>query len=256
MSNKVIKDPALQDLLTAEEIQKRIYEQRALKNQIDEARAVNEKGESYWVEVKRKADDLRDKEFAGYNDWAIGMMNIVHAAKILNKAMLHQPNLLPFANERAEIWDKLKAVVWIGVDKLQSSAKDTKVGQKIKDTFIGEAIFRKTVDLPKIEFTVNIKNNGQIESTAAIDGKVLPSGDRILRHLDIGLGVWAGTHGYSIDQSDNNKLKNSNTGEVMTPEKFEDLKNDPDKGLNAFLSGHFDMNLTYRPPSLTTAPSP
>jgi hypothetical protein len=255
MSNdrvEIEKDPGLQDLLTAEAIQKRVEKQRAMKNQIDEARAVNEKGESYWVDVKKKANDLLEREFSGYNDWAIGMTNIVQAAKILNKAMLHEPNLLPFANERAEIWDKFKTVAWIAVvDKFQNWVKNTAAGQKIKDTLIGKAIFKKTVDLPKIEFSVNVKENGQIQSTAAMDGKVLSSGNEISRHLDVGLELWAKSHGYSIDPSDS-RLKND-VGEVMTSEKFEELKNDPDKGLDAFLSGRFDMNLTYRPPATTPA---
>jgi len=43
-----------------------------------------------------------------------------------------------------------------------------------------------------------------------------------------------------------NKFIDGN-GKELTKDQFNDLKNDPKNGLDAFLSGHFDLNISERP---------
>jgi hypothetical protein len=187
-------------------------------------RGRNERGESYWDLVEKKANEMINKEFSGYNDWAIAMMGIINALNILAEAESNDP--IEFAPLM-----KIGELIGNGIQYLS-----LKMGAS-----------QDKLELPRLEFAVNLDKDGNIKSKVSKDGEL---NEQLTEYFDVGIVAWAKSIGCEIEDA---AIKKDPDGNVMTPKKFLELSNDSEEGLAKFLSGKFDMNVHYQPP--TAAPA-
>ena len=198
---------------------------------------------TYWELVKHEAHKLINDNFAGYNDWAIAMSGLVHIAMLLSKANWYDrpeiTNLIPYSreiggvfssgwegakHELADLYNEYLDVGWVDKDKL-----------------------------PGVGYTASLDAQGQLEVKVTIDGNPDPDPRGQLKNaLDVGTVAWAKSRGYDLvpGPQPGTKVFKDADGNQMTHEKFVELNNDSDLGLNNFVKGGFI------PAELTMGPRP
>ena len=74
------------------------------------------------------------------------------------------------------------------------------------------------------------------------------------RTMELGMTLWLDHNGYEPDQNKpNGFVLKTDHAVTLTNDKFEELRDDPDYGLDTFLSGQYDMNIEKASgPRLTT----
>lgn len=228
------------------------------------------KDKTYWELVNHEAHNLINENFAGYNDWAIAMSGLVHIAMLLSKAMWYDPpeysNLIPHAAAIGGLWTSVNrqaydSVIGTPVDRLRKGKVETDklpgVGFKASLDAQGKLVLDVTVDGEPERPTpfkgwdfplrrdrslvewANMRRYGELNSEGGTPLKVM---------LDIGVVAWAKSRGYDLD-STTGTFKDAD-GKQLTNEKFQELNNDSDLGLNNFIAGNFmpvDFTLGPRP---------
>lgn len=117
------------------------------------------------------------------------------------------------------------------------------------------------ITLPKLEHYLQLKDDNTIDMSSfkdslrrADEDQLSPADkeafnrfkDTYVNTLKQGADMWLASHGYVPQPGSPDKYHNPATGEELTKETFEALRNDPATGLNAFLSNHYDMEFSQR----------
>ena len=233
LRKKLEEDYVANQLKIKENVRKIKREQNALKS---EEKKKNKEGKSYWEIVDAEADQLLGKNFAGYNDWAMGMGDVLHISKIVFNAQWHDPinpvDLLPYRDE-----------IYSGLLLVKDSIADKTVGKL--GNFIEKHTTRTDEDLGRIIFHATVDDEGNLTSSVSKDKKPFPD----LKHtFDVVIIAWAKVHGYeNINCGGDAPVFQNAAGDKMTKAVFDGLNANPDTNLKAFMAGHFNFDVHYQP---------
>ncbi|WP_028388790.1 hypothetical protein [Legionella fairfieldensis] len=247
------KDNLLKESLKQEYLQAQ-KEMKALNSQIREEKkqhkintaTTDQSGKpcSYWDKVKINANQLVEKDFAGYNDWAIGMMGLVHALMDLNKAIAKEDVIWKVVTKNPVVNNPLTHKLWERTGGIVSDALTKKL---LKDG-----------KLPDVKFYVEINKAKGLVTTISKNNKPLGNDEvsqKLQESFDTGIIAWAKLHGYEAiatpgvpPKKDKLELVDK-AGNKMTQGDFNALNEDPDHGLEAFLSNRFNMAVKSAAPA-------
>lgn len=195
-------------------------------------------GKPLWDKVREDAAQMIRQGPAGYNDWAVGMSNLISHFLLLNQATIYDP-IFPFREEIVGAKNLVVDLIW---DNTIAKASDK----------IAELTFADR-DLPKLHVSTAINEKGSLDIRVRRDGIDLtdspdPKAKELYQQLATGVVAWAMINGYQQKANTDEPNKAafySDPGDVkMTQEKFKELNADPENGLAKFLSGRFDMPLS------------
>jgi hypothetical protein len=249
---EIQKERELKEEIRKDEVKRIVAKQRRLKEKHSEVaseeserkRIENTKdvdGKLYWDKVREDADRMISQGPAGYNDWAVGMSNLISHFLLLNKATIYDP-IFPFREEVMGI----KALVVYGIWRAPTG-------------WISDQIDKLTFPdrkLPELHLSTTINEKGSVDILATRDGqdltKVEDPNDKaqeLYHRLRVGVTAWAKIHGYDCKENPDEPGKMAfytDPGDVkMTQEKFKELNDNREEALDTFLSARFDMPLSY-----------
>ncbi|CAM4445303.1 MAG: hypothetical protein LEGION0403_FIIPPAGN_01158 [Legionella sp.] len=125
----------------------------------------------------------------------------------------------------------------------------------IKDTLLNTLRGNVRVDLPTLVHDIKIGDDNKLalklhaNSQDLTDDRVLPNSVRSL------VTLWLWERGYELDPNNNHEGYRAKEGhEPLTAEKFNELKNDPENGLNEFLNRASELQ--YREELDADSPTP
>lgn len=215
------------------EYKKKLVEER----ETDRLRQIEEikKGRTYidpdsghevdrWKEVMRKAEKVVNEAAMSYNDWRASMSSLISLCTYLNLAISQSKNEL---------------LTHVGYGLLS-------VGRMAYDPLKEKLSGQPEITLPDLQYLVECSDDNKIgiKSLQRFEGDDL--GASINETFKAGFDKWLGDLNYK-ESDEPGKWVEKDTGEVLTKERFNELKNDPARGLGAILSDHFDLNLEERP---------
>lgn len=186
-----------------------------------------------WDEAMMKADEALKAEQMSYQDWRAAMTNLLSMFSSLSEALIQTRK----ENIDATISNTLSTLVILPIY------------DQIKDALSKSPEFA----LPALEYLVeyNDANELVIHPLERSDQGTLE------KELDAnfkktfndtfqkGVALWLNDLGFT-PTADGKQFKD-NADNVLDKATFETLKNDPQKGLNAFLSDRFELDFQERP---------
>ena len=219
--------------------QKRIKKEVSALSEEHKTEKNTREGAKYWKKVEELSESMVNSNQAGYNDWALAMMALVHDMMQLGHAMYYDPisldQLLPFQDHRKALGE----VFSMTVDNLLDPIKR----RLIKDS-----------QLPTISFEVKADKEGHLKTSVIVDGispehhvKSQELQQELQAYFDLGVRQWAATHDFEPDRD--GKFKHVTENTVLNDEQFTALNDDPDFGLEKFLSGRFEYPVKAATPS-------
>ncbi len=217
----------------AEEYRQKLSEERKL----DQARQIEEvkKGRIYkdpetghdvdrWEEVLKKSSKVINEAAMSNNDWRASMSSLISLFTHLNLAV-------------AQSKDELLAHVGHTALTIPRFFYD-KINEKLSGP--------PDVVLPTLQHLVVCNDDNKIEVKSLQRYKGDDLGGGIDKLFEAGVEKWLGDLNYQeIDKT--GKWTEKDTGEMLTQARFNELKDDPNRGLSAVLSDHFDLDLEERP---------
>lgn len=215
-------------------------------------RAVGPDGRPYWDKVKESAVDMQSKVNAGYNTWAIAMMELFLALQDLANAMEADPidiiglvdNILPFKDERDCI---IGLAVILPIDSVKELVSRV---PKLGDFPIIRNILFNNSDLPIITASVKLDAQGHIQSTVMQNSEPVTEYQQAI--FDAVVVAWAEAQGFTFsDQNGIGFLSENNR--VMTNERFQELMNQPENDLVTYIKEQCKIDIQLASGS---APSP
>jgi hypothetical protein len=226
-----IRDEEYQKEKSARE--QRVKEERALSRSAEadqlakEGIIKSERGaeETLWEDAVNRAKNAIGRDVMAYNDWRAAMMEMMSMFGALNKAINHSLTV--------GFYFPLKVAI---VDKVLLPLKDD-----IQAALAGNP----EIDLPKLQHYVSLNDDGTLNIQ-------LPHSDNDARKEELkelfegGIVEWLKTNGYKPD-TDNPKKFVDSSNHALDPVKFEELKNDPDFGIDHFHPDNSDVTLHNRP---------
>lgn len=217
------------------ESNKKLLEERALSKakSIDSLRkgrkSTNEHGQEIdlWEEVNKKAKLATNLDnVMSYNDWRSAMMALLAMYFTLCKAL---------SQSRSEVFAEIGHGA---LDKIvQGYTKLRQYGPK------------PDVVLPALSHSVSFNDKNEIQfdklELETSDGSLLDGS--LDSFFQKGIVAWLDKCGYEPSKENPNKFLSKEDGSELTKAEFDELKNDEGKGLAAYLSDRFDLQITQRP---------
>ncbi len=181
-----------------------------------------------WEQVTSEANHAMKVDGKSYNTFQSVMFDLIEMYTHLNEA----------------IFQDLKEIALHTGHLLLDGPAGSNFGLMRVYDAIGDKIAGKPdVVLPKLQYLVEVTDEGKLTFGALQRYE----GDTIGKAVDDtfkqGVENWLTDMKYH--QLDDKWIHE--TGEELTKAKFNELKNDPAKGLTAVLSGHFEVDLEERP---------
>jgi hypothetical protein len=174
---------------------------------------------SLWDDVMSKAQNAINAEVMSYNDWRAAMMGLLTMFGAFTKAASHTIN--------ENILFPAKQLI---VDKGILGLKD-----KLEDAFIGNV----QVDLPMLKHYVNLNDDGtlNIELSRSDTQAKIPELDELFKK---GIVLWLETNDFTPDPANPDKFVDL-AGVSLDKITFDRLKEDPDTGLEHFLTDYSEL---------------
>lgn len=171
---------------------------------------------TFWQSAMRKAEEAIGADVMSYNDWRAAMMSVVTMSYALSKAIHHSIKTEAFFPLRSGLI-KLKNVV---LDRLTGDPE---------------------VDLPVLQHFVQLTDEGKLKIELTRSDNRNEKG--VLDELfEKGIVMWLKDLGYLPNREDGKEGTFIDANNVpLNKAKFEQLKNDPDHGLNHFLTEYTDV---------------
>jgi len=121
-----------------------------------------------------------------------------------------------------------------------------------------EKLFTSKVTLPSLQHNVECSPEGKITVKPVTDNLPIELPDDkkeiINTAFEQGIEAWLKELGYEPVSGQEGKYKEIGSDTLLTQAKFTALKNDPDTGLDSFLSGRFKMTVEAAPSSPSPSP--
>ncbi|STX51699.1 Uncharacterised protein [Legionella busanensis] len=187
----------------------------------------------YWEQVKKKAHEFTSPSGqASYVEWHTGIMDIFGAMYTLSQAKGNSPSLIV---------------------KAASSTKDALGG--VRDFFTLQFGTKFGSPSQHVDYKLTVNDKGVLTTDVYINNILIspdnPNEREFKQQFDIGVSAWLKQRGFDIDKD--GVIKDEKTGKVMTPQMFEEINKDDDRGLKAFFSGSYKLKIDQ---ALDTGPTP
>lgn len=215
-----------------------------------------------WNPVREKIDSALASERFGYQDWQAAMTATFDLMVNLSKALTHTRKesitgpLGQALINGVQLTDPFfieTVPKFLGIPSLGpviplpglADAYDPLM-EKIKSKFTGNS----EVDLPVLEHSVEFseKNELNIKPLIRSDNVDLAPGNKLDQLFEKGVVAWLDKIGYTRKPGTKNEFIDKIDGTDLTKDLFENKKEDPNQGLNAFLTDRF--NLSFSPKGL------
>lgn len=173
-----------------------------------------------WEIAKAEADKALSAEVTMYNDWRNAMMGLLSMYSALTDALIQtRKELFQYASHNL------------------SGDGD------------GGKLSPMEQELPALFHKVNCNDKNELEfKNLALETSTGTKLDNTLDELfRKGVEHWLSECGYKSCGTNSSQFYNIQDNSILTKEKFNELKDDSNKGLDAFLSGHFDMSIRNSP---------
>lgn len=234
---KIAEQKAEQDALNAAQKYRNDMVHRRLALDADNAQKLKEKGyttdergnkTTLWEKLDRAADSAINEGQHAYQDWRSSMMSLLELCSLLLKAA---------SQSRKELFSPAKQILRESIlYPLKDKCADALRGRPRGD--LPELIHDLTMsDDHKLKIG-NLKFGDDSDPTSTADASQFNAAFSTLATL------WLKDQGYEL-AADDTFVKADEHKTVLTKEKLEELKNDPENGLNAFLEK--DNELEFRP---------
>ncbi|MDR3502547.1 MAG: hypothetical protein P4L79_08185 [Legionella sp.] len=124
----------------------------------------------------------------------------------------------------------------------------------MKDTLLDKLRGDPRVDLPTLVHDVKIGDDNKLAVNLRADEQQLNEQEKLPQGLRTLVALWLNERGYEIDPNNEEGFRSKEGHEPLTAEVFNELKNDPDNGLNEFLNRASEVQ--YREELEDDGPSP
>ncbi|MGC1182863.1 hypothetical protein [Legionella sp.] len=187
---------------------------------------------SLWDELAHKADEAVHSEQHAYHDWRAAMMSLLAMYSLLVKAV----------SEELDV--KIKPPITV----LKQLVRE-EVLYPLKDRIVDAVRGQPRVDLPKLIHSVTMSDDNKlmIDDVKCAGSKPIPEFNPAFRTL---VSLWLNDQGYEPAAEDTYTTNDAHKTE-LTKERFEELKNSKEFGLNTFLEEN--VNLQFKD---STSPTP
>jgi len=191
--------------------------------------------ETYFDTVRADYKKALDSTMSNVNsEWWIGMMEIVHMALNLSKAMTYDSiewtNLIPGRDKISAHWKVAKEAMYGATFKDQDERKRM---DEMDDS-----------ELPKVSYNVHIDSEGKLDVNATKGcGPVGAPAPEVANKIKEGIGLWAQNQGFLYDPNGDGKLYDANN-KPMTQQEFADFnENNVEDGVVRFLDFRYQLKL-------------
>jgi len=183
--------------------------------------------------ISRYGDDFINSSAHAYQDWRAGMVDIINACLRLLKLVNYTqgPILISLARSLEDNLYQPAAVI---------------IRQKIAD--------KAEFELPDLYYAVQMEKNGKLdimdlEIAPAInlkDGNILERGNISLNRLfQKGIEHWLWEH--NLKKNESGKIVSKDRpNEPLTKKEFDNIKDDPGRGLKSWLDGNYELNFHHK----------
>lgn len=201
----------------------------------EEEKRDSEKAEKLWGELEKKSKETVESALKGYETWTSSIYAMLELCYKLREALSAD--------------NPLKSVVNAIIDKILP------IVSTLKNTVVDKFSPDPKVTLPTLEQHVKFTEEDTLEIGSLptrSDGKPFTAEQQaVLNNVDtgikMGLNTWLGSNGYIVNPAKENGYINEITDEPLTKETFEALRDDPDRGLNKYLSGKYQVTFGTAP---------
>ena len=214
-----------------------LKKQTRLKDEAQQDRTLHRAAKSETKHAKSKAEWDTFSEHVkeriksgqqGYDTWVAAMSSIVILCKLFVNA--------------ADASNPLGSLLSWGAGKTSDIYHRIADGAKVTDQEVRESLPDL---LHYVQFTDDDKLNIASLSTnmRRTDGRDFPPQVKEVFEYSMkeGMKIWLGNNGYQLRAGTGDVFEDSH-GTQLTKDAFEALRDDPDAGLDEFLTGRFDMN--------------
>lgn len=210
------------------------------------------KKEKAWHALEEASKKLIEEGMKGYDTYISAMLGIVHNCNLFVDAdVMGSLTASALTMVRAS-HEGLKDLSIAGVIDKIKTAKGAPMPsiREVKLPDLQHNIKFNDKNVLDIDFDSLRRSDGKLFDDAYFEDKNMPPGahQNILRSaLKNGVHVWLEQLGYEA-KKDGTFVSKKDKTTILTQTQFETLRRDPTNGLDAFLSGRFEMNIEYAPP--------
>ncbi|USQ12636.1 hypothetical protein J2N86_07880 [Legionella lytica] len=182
-----------------------------------------------------KLKSVMSSEQSSIHDWKSAMMSLMSVLSAFVSAMNQEVN-----EKTSPYYVTLKHALKNGIVDM-------------KDTLLDKLRGNPRVDLPTLVHNVQLGADNKLEVKLHAGAQELKNGEELPLGLRSLVALWLREQGYQPDQNNPEGFWTTEGHEPLTAQRFNELKNDPDNGLNAFLNRASEVQ--YRE-ELDSSPNP
>lgn len=235
MQKELLKEATERDLTASQILKEKILADRQAwwqEYMADlERKGKNREGVTLWEQLDHEADKVLHAEQHAYNDWRSAMMSLLALFSLMVKAGSHSLETVVAQNEM------------ITSARLAARAALVQVKDKILDTLRGNP----RVDLPALIHDVKMTDDNKIDFGALKRSDDLQSTPTLNEGFQTLIALWLHDQGYEPGSIENTYVTADENKTLLTKEKFLELKNSPEHGLNKFLEETVDLEFREGP---------
>ena len=203
--------------------------------------------EKYDAEAREawSAVDKWVKENAGikgqqsYVEYGTSMMDLCAGYQLLNKALAYD-NM--FERGMKYVWNQTIGSTKLGQDIERAAHSAKELPGDLLDQGLRKIHLKKD-KLPEIVYKVMVDEDGKLMTQVTKNGEPLSPEQKLM--FDTGLVAWAEARDCTFDPATG--ILTDENDDIMTPEKFIELNEGDENGLDAYFEGRFNLEVSSAP---------